>query len=323
MSLGGIVITSLKGVLSLSSGILLVAGIGSGCFASETNTASSVLGNLLKTTAGAIEQNKTNQAQPATLAPAETASSTDATALPIFDDPVSDDKTKSAMPVTSVTAETSVLPASQPVMVSQPVAASQPAIASQPVVPSAIVPAATQPATVAPVAPVPLATAQTAVTPVVVATQAVPASVTTGQQVVGQAAVAAPVISGQPTTAVQNQEAVVATIEAGLSAKKKVGFVSQNGMVLIAPDDMVFPNEMRDGEMYFFSRDIDTLKKKITSGEMALPTQLAAPQATVQVAPPQVNAALPAPAVPASPGVQASTSQNDCPGCHIWLKSAI
>ena len=301
ISLGGIVITNLKKVLSLSSGILIATGMNSACFATETNTASSVLSNLLTTTADAIAPNQT-QAKPATPQPAEGATSSDATALPTFDEPATGAPATATAPAVSANAE--AVPATTP----------QPSAVPQPATPSATTPAVTQPTT-------------TAVTTVVATPSEVPAVVATGQTAPVQA-------SAEPATQVQPTQVVA-------EPKKKVGFLSQNGMVLIAPEDMVFPSEMQDGGMYFFSRDIDTLKKKITAGEMALPVQqvLTTPaQATPQ---PSTVVAAPATQIPPTPSSsvtvmspvapstqaeaqpQSPAPQNDCPGCHVWLKTTI
>ena len=43
----------------------------------------------------------------------------------------------------------------------------------------------------------------------------------------------------------------------------KIGFIDQNGNVLIAPKETVFPSEMKDGELYYFSRDVEKAKENI------------------------------------------------------------
>lgn len=49
--------------------------------------------------------------------------------------------------------------------------------------------------------------------------------------------------------------------------QKRSGFVDKDGDILVAPSTLVFPNEMEDGKIYFFSRDVDNLKQKIAAGE--------------------------------------------------------
>ncbi len=330
ISLGGIVITNLKKVLSLSGGILIEIGMNSVCFATETSTASNVLSNLLTTTAEAITP-KQNQATPATPPPAESASSADATALPTFDESAAGG---SAAPATPAAPEGSA--SAKPVPATTP----QPSALPQPATPSATTLVATQPTTtvVTTEASVPPVAAAPSETPVVATPSGTPAIAVSEQVAPVQAAPEPTSTTSQPTQVVVEQ-------------KKKVGFLSQNGMVLIAPDDMVFPNEMQDGGMYFFSRDIDALKKKITAGEMALPMQQAltaptpAPVPVPALAPaiPQTNTVITAPASQisaalqpqvaaaptAAPGIpamvqsQVPVPQNDCQGCHVWLKTTI
>ena len=43
----------------------------------------------------------------------------------------------------------------------------------------------------------------------------------------------------------------------------KIGFIDQNGNILIAPKETVFPSEMKDGELYYFSRDVEKAKENI------------------------------------------------------------
>ena len=43
----------------------------------------------------------------------------------------------------------------------------------------------------------------------------------------------------------------------------KIGFIDQNGNILIAPKETVFPAEMKEGELYYFSRDLDKAKENI------------------------------------------------------------
>lgn len=311
--IGGTVITNLKKILSLSGKVLVATGIGSGCFASEANTASNVLNDLIKTTAGAITQNQ-QQAQPAqaqqqiTPTPAENTQVTDATALPIFDNPVAVEPSTAATASTGI--ETNSSATTQSNVVIQPTALS--ATASVTPQPTS---ASDQSGT--------LANSPVASTPITVASQsasvqAMPVQQTPPSHIVSAQSPIAPAIADTPT-----------------QTKKRIGFVSQNGIVLIAPDDVVFPLEMQDGGIYFFSRDIDALKKKIASGEVTLPTVTqSVPQTNTamhELQTPVIQQQVPT-ATAAVPSTQGSTAlqqsgtavqQNDCQGCHVWLKTAI
>ena len=80
------------------------------------------------------------------------------------------------------------------------------------------------------------------------------------------------------------------TTETGANAKK-VGFIDSDGNVLIAPADMIFPTEMRDGDLYIFSTDIDAMKKKLA--EEAQNSSQFFPQPNGQDGLPQRNAFAP------------------------------
>lgn len=312
--LGGTVITSLKKILSFSGKVLVVTGISSGCFASEANTASNVLNDLLKTTAGAITQNQ-QQAQPAqaqqqiTSTPAENTQATDATALPIFDNPAGSEPSTAAAATASTGIETNSPTTTQSNVVIQPTALSATAsVTPQPT--SAL----DQSGTLArsPVASAPITAASQSVS-----VQAMPVQQTSSSQIVSE--------QSPITTAIADM---------ATQMKKRVGFVSQNGIVLIAPDDVVFPLEMQDEGIYIFSRDIDAFKKKIASGEVTFPTvtqsvpqpTAAAPEQQTPVAQQQVPTAAAVPNTQVPTALQQSSTagqQNDCQGCHVWLKTAI
>ena len=196
-------ITELKKVLSLSSGVLIAIGMNSVCFATETNTASSLLGNLLTTTAEAIAPNQT-QTTSATPLPAESTTSADATTLPTFDDPVAGEPAKPATSTTAVVStSTEAIPATTP----------QSSAVPQPAASSVTTPVVTQPNTMA-------VTAVASVPPVVATPSETSVVAVSGQSAPIQVASGASAVSSQPTQVVAEQ-------------KKKVGFLSQNGIVFI------------------------------------------------------------------------------------------
>ena len=77
----------------------------------------------------------------------------------------------------------------------------------------------------------------------------------------------------QPNVSQSQMVQMIPQTSQNSQVKKRVGFISKNGVALIAPDDMQFPNEMQDGEVYYFSRDIDALKAKIAQGTQIFPQQ--------------------------------------------------
>ncbi len=71
-----------------------------------------------------------------------------------------------------------------------------------------------------------------------------------------------------PTTQIETVppvvEQVIPTAQAETAAvREKTGFIDQNGNILIAPEGTVFPSEMKDGEIYYFSRDVEKAKENI------------------------------------------------------------
>ncbi|MDR1390841.1 MAG: hypothetical protein LBI95_00500 [Holosporales bacterium] len=44
---------------------------------------------------------------------------------------------------------------------------------------------------------------------------------------------------------------------------KKVGFIDKDGNVFVPPESTIFPAEMQDGKIYFFSKDVYALKEKL------------------------------------------------------------
>ena len=125
--------------------------------------------------------------------------------------------------------------------------------------------------------------------------------------------------------------------------KKRVGFISKNGVALIAPDDMLFPNEMQDGEVYYFSRDIESLKAKIAQGtqifpqqqpmisqQQVLPQQMASQQIVHQQPNTQqftqqqgITQSQQKSATTQISPQQTQTNADDCKDCHVWLKTSI
>ena len=72
-----------------------------------------------------------------------------------------------------------------------------------------------------------------------------------------------------------------------LPVSKKRGFIGRNGDILIAPEDIPFPAELKEG-MWYYTEDIDALKQKIASGEQVAPfSEKPQPEPTVQSAPAQ------------------------------------
>ena len=98
-----------------------------------------------------------------------------------------------------------------------------------------------------------------------------------------------------------------------MDAMRKVGFIDSDGNVLIAPADMIFPTEMRDGNLYIFSTDIDATKKKLAEEAQNSPQFF--PQTNEQSAFPQRNASAPNTFVP-MPGQSGQLTQN-APGSQI------
>ena len=76
---------------------------------------------------------------------------------------------------------------------------------------------------------------------------------------------------------------------------EKTGFIDQKGNILIAPEGTVFPAEMKDGEIYYFSRDVEKAKENLKNNTMpqlipnALPQNGMMPNANGQQQPPMVS----------------------------------
>jgi len=218
------------------------------CFASENETATSALNNLIKTTADSLVQNQNNQN--ANQATEQTPPDSGTTALPVFDD-VSSNTT-------------------------------------------------------------PVSTQQTNVS------QTMPQQDATTIQTQQQ---------NQPNVSQSQTMQAIPQTSQNVQVKKRVGFISKNGVALIAPDNMQFPNEMQDGEVYYFSRDIEALKAKIAQGtqifpqqqpivsqQQVIPQQIATQQLTQQQGIPQSQQTLPQ---------QTQANTEDCQDCHVWLKTSI
>jgi hypothetical protein len=65
------------------------------------------------------------------------------------------------------------------------------------------------------------------------------------------------------TEATPSSENASETQVSAEATKKKIGFVDQEGNILIAPDETIFPTDMQDGKIYYFSTDVDTLKENL------------------------------------------------------------
>lgn len=76
---------------------------------------------------------------------------------------------------------------------------------------------------------------------------------------------------------------------------EKTGFIDQKGNILIAPEGTVFPAEMKDGEIYYFSRDVEKAKENLKNNTMpqlipnALPQNGMMPNTNGQQQPPMVG----------------------------------
>ncbi|MBQ7524212.1 MAG: hypothetical protein IJT08_01215, partial [Alphaproteobacteria bacterium] len=188
---GGVVITKLKRALYLSTSILIAQGIVFDCRA-ETETAASVVGNLLSSAANAVTHGQAKQNEAQDIMP-------------------SADKQSLAQPPQSIEDETT--------------------------------------------------TGTSNVEPAATSTVSAVPSLAMSLEMPGVAPTTTPTSIEQPTPA-------VATAPASLDAtQKRVGFIDSEGNVLIAPKGSVFPNEMLDGQLYFFSRDVDALKRQIADSE--------------------------------------------------------
>jgi len=222
--------------LFLSGSVFVLAKVSVACSA-ETSTASNVLSNLLTTTAGAIAQNQ----------PAQQGLSQNTTAVPQVAQSASGSQSSANPPTDN---GESVLPNFDDLVNDTPKLDSTVKADSGKTI-NAGQPQVTTPQAVAPQATIPQAS-----TSQVVTSQTDVATQTTSQSV-------------PPTMPLsENASAPVQTSTPSTIPDKKVGFVDMDGNAWIAPPDMIFPEGMRDGEMFIFSKDIDALKKRLQEAKL-------------------------------------------------------
>ena len=81
-----------------------------------------------------------------------------------------------------------------------------------------------------------------------------------------------PIAQSGDTAQIANTQEVAPSV-APQSTEPVTGFIDSEGTIFKAPSDMIFPAEMQDGKMYFFSRDVNKLKQKIADKKAQLAQQ--------------------------------------------------
>ena len=259
--------------LCVSGSIFVLLGINP-TYSTETNTASSVLGNLLNSTAGAIVQNQQTQQNQ----PSQSTTQSPLTPSNVQDNqsPLTPEAGNQQTTVLSPDSGESVLPNFDDLASDEQKQETSPAVPGSQAVSSenAQTTQNTQPA------PIPQSSSQSVL-----------------------------LASSQP----ENASTSASTTTDTSATTRKVGFIDSDGNVLIAPADMIFPTEMRDGNLYIFSTDIDATKKKLAEEAQNSPQFF--PQTNEQSAFPQRNASAPNTFVP-MPGQSGQLTQN-APGSQI------
>ena len=252
--------------LCVSGSIFVLLGINP-AYSTETNTASNVLGNLLTSTAGAIVQNQ----QLPQNQPSQSTTQSPLTPSNVQDNqsPLTPEAGNQQTTALSPDSGESVLPNFDDLASDEQKQETPPAVPGTQAVSSknAQMIQNTQPA------PIPQSSSQSGL-----------------------------LASSQP----ENASMPAPTAPETSATTRKVGFIDSDGNVLIAPADMIFPTEMRDGNLYIFSTDIDATKKKLAEEAQNSPQFF--PQTNEQSAFPQRNASAPNTFVP-MPGQSGQTGQ--------------